>query len=95
MVIQYRRSFDELECWANDLEHHHRPAQAAFFRRSVSNGDVGIWHETYRVPADGQEAISANMPVIGLAAATGLVPLSPRSRVGERLEAQDSQRSRS
>ena len=34
-----------------------------------ASGDVGIWHETYKVRAGEYEAVYGNMPRIGLAAA--------------------------
>ena len=43
------------------------PAWAAFNRAVASNGDVGIWHETYRVRPGDYECIYNNMPLFGLA----------------------------
>ncbi len=40
----------------------------------ASNGDVGIWHETYRVRPGDFECVYNNMPPFGLAAATRQVP---------------------
>ena len=34
-----------------------------------ASGDVGIWHETYKVRAGEYESVYGNMPRIGLAAA--------------------------
>ena len=50
-----------------------------FNKRVGDSGDVGIWHETYRVSTARIETIYGNMPPHGLAAATGLVPI-PRGR---------------
>ena len=36
---------------------------------SRDTGDVGIWHETYRVRAGEYEVVYGNMPLFGLAAA--------------------------
>jgi hypothetical protein len=44
----------------------------------ASNGDVGIWHETYLVGAGQYEAIYNNMPRVGLATVGGFVPASGR-----------------
>jgi hypothetical protein len=44
----------------------------------AGRGDVGIWHETYLVPAGRYEAIYGSMPRIGLAAAGGHVPIARR-----------------
>jgi hypothetical protein len=38
-------------------------------------GDVGIWHETYRVRAGEYEAIYSGMPSHGLARAARQVPV--------------------
>jgi Domain of unknown function (DUF4188) len=43
-----------------------------------SDGDVGIWHESYLVPADSYDAIYNNMPPIGLGEATKLAPAAGR-----------------
>ena len=45
------------------------------FNRSIGgDGSVGIWHETYLVRSGQYEAIYANMPIFGLAAATKHLP---------------------
>ena len=54
-----------------------------------SRGDVGIWHETYLVPAGAYEAIYIGMPCQGLGAAGRLVPATgkretARGRAGGR-----------
>ena len=35
-----------------------------------SRGDVGIWHETFLVPAGAYEAVYSGMPLMGLAKAS-------------------------
>src|SRR5208337_3720591 len=51
-LVQYWRSFDHLEAYARAPDKHHWPAWVEFNRRMKnSRGDVGIWHETYRVRA--------------------------------------------
>lgn len=37
---------------------------------------VGIWHETYAVPAGGHESVYVGMPITGLAAATTSLPIA-------------------
>jgi hypothetical protein len=74
--LQYWRSFEHLERYAKDSARLHRPAWAAFNRAVASNGDVGIWHETYRVRPGDYECIYNNMPPFGLAKATPAVPAS-------------------
>ena len=74
IFVQYWRSFEHLERYAKDAAHAHRPAWAMFNRTMASNGDVGIWHETYRVRPGDFECVYNNMPPFGLALATRQVP---------------------
>lgn len=47
-MIQYWRSYDQLEAYARNRDKSHWPAWVDFQRSvSNSNGEVGIWHETY------------------------------------------------
>ena len=70
IALQYWRSFDHLERYAKDAQRPHRSAWAAFNRAVASSGDVGIWHETYRIRPGDFECIYNNMPLFGLARAT-------------------------
>jgi hypothetical protein len=84
--VQYWRSFEDLERYAKDATKAHRPAWAAFNRAFGSCGDVGIWHETYRVRPRDIECVYNNMPPFGLGAATRLVPATgPRESAAGRL----------
>jgi hypothetical protein len=76
--LQYWKSFEALEAYAKRRDKAHLPAWAAFNRAVGSNGDVGIWHETYRVRPGDAEVFYHNMPLFGLAHATGAVPVSGR-----------------
>jgi len=78
IALQYWRSFEHLERYAKDSARLHRPAWAAFNRAVAGNGDVGIWHETYRVRPGDYECIYNNMPPFGLARATRTVPARGR-----------------
>ncbi len=78
LMVQYWRSFDHLEAYARSKEAEHWPAWVAFNKRIGSGGDVGIWHETYMVPAGRYECVYGNMPPTGLGAVTKLVPASGR-----------------
>ena len=78
IMVQYWRSFDHLENYATDKARAHSPAWAAFNRSVGSNGDVGIWHETYRVRPGDFECVYNNMPLFGLAKATKVVPATGR-----------------
>ena len=74
VVLQYWRSFEDLEKFARNPDDPHMPAWQRFNREARSSGAVGIWHETYLVEPGGYEAIYANMPEFGLAKATERVP---------------------
>lgn len=77
-VLQYWTSVDKLYAYASDREAHHRPAWAAFNRRTRdAKGAVGIWHETYSVAR--AESIYVGMPPTGLGAATALKPVTARA----------------
>jgi len=78
VMVQYWKSFEALEAYAKNRDGEHLPAWAAFNRNVASNGDVGIWHETYVVRPGGYEAFYNNMPPFGLARATRIVPISGR-----------------
>jgi hypothetical protein len=73
MVIQYWRSFEHLEAYAKSRDLAHLPAWQAFNKAIGSNGDVGIWHETYLVAPGRYESVYNNMPRFGLGAAGRLV----------------------
>lgn len=87
-LVQYWRSFDHLERFARDQDDPHLEAWRRYNRRVGTSGDVGVWHETYRVPAAGYECIYANMPVVGLAQAFEHVPVARRGEAArERISA--------
>lgn len=74
LMVQYWRSFEDLAVYAGDRNAAHLPAWRDFNRQIGSNGDVGIWHETYRMPAGHYEAIYNNMPAFGLGKVLPFVP---------------------
>ncbi len=76
--IQYWESFEKLEAYAKSRDSVHLPVWKAFNERVGSNGDVGIWRETYRVPAGHSEVVYNNIPEYGLGRATQLIPVSGR-----------------
>jgi hypothetical protein len=87
MIVQYWRSFEELERYARSDEFRHRGAWGWYNRLGRAGRGAGIWHETYRVPAGAYEAMAVNMPRRGLAAAVGSVAAdagreSARQRIG-------------
>ena len=73
IMVQYWRSFEHLERYAVERDREHLPAWAAFNFAIRSNGDVGIWHETYRVAPESYEAVYNNMPAFGLGKAGKLL----------------------
>lgn len=75
-IVQYWRSFEQLEAYARDRNSLHYPAWKAFNTKIKSNGDVGIWHETYKVHAGEYECVYNNMPPKGLGKIAELVPAS-------------------
>jgi hypothetical protein len=74
--IQYWRSFDHLHAYAHAKDLAHLPAWAAFNRRARDNTSVGIFHETYLVPAGQYECIHHNMPNQGLPRAATRTPIT-------------------
>lgn len=75
LVIQYWRSFEALETWANRKDDLHAVAWRNYWRRVGKQARTGIWHETYLVRAGEYEAIYGNMPPYGLAKASSMAPL--------------------
>ena len=82
LTVQYWRDFDSLEAYARDRSQNHWPAWTAFNKAVGNDGTVGIFHETYCVPAGAHETISVNMEPFGLARFTGR-----RAATGNRAEA--------
>jgi hypothetical protein len=74
-LVQYWRSFEQLERYARARDAEHLPVWREFNRRIRASANVGIWHETYRVRAGEYEAIYVDMPRVGLAAAGELEPI--------------------
>ena len=73
-VLQYWRSWEQLQAYAHAKDGHHRRAWAEFNRKVGGNGAVGIFHETYVVTPGHHESVYVNMPRMGLAKAGELVP---------------------
>jgi hypothetical protein len=83
-VLQYWRSFAELEAWS------HRPPHSDWWRGAVermrTRGDFGIYHETYLVPRDRIESIYLDCAPAGLATFGTLgTPDGPRTTSRGRL----------
>ena len=69
MLLQYWRSFEHLEAYARSPDNEHLGAWQWFNKQLGSNGDIGIWHETYLIQPGCYETIYNNMPPFGLGAA--------------------------
>ena len=86
-LVQYWRSFEDLERYARGADHLHLPAWKRYNQLARDAGGVGIWHETYRIRDGEYETIYGNMPRIGLAAVSDHRPLGSTSRASERIRA--------
>ena len=84
-VVQYWRSFEHLERFANDQTDPHVAAWRNYWKRVGTSNRTGIWHETFLVRAGDYEAIYGNMPPHGLGKASTLVPLAEAVRARDRL----------
>jgi len=83
-LVQYWRSFAQLEHFARDPALSHLPAWTAFNKAVGADGSVGIWHETYLVRADQYECVYGNMPRVGLARAGAHAPATGRRETARR-----------
>jgi hypothetical protein len=79
-MVQYWRDFASLDRFARDTDLPHLEPWRRFNKAVRDSGDVGVWHETFRVHAGEYEAIYGNMPVFGLAAATSHVPVAAKGQ---------------
>ena len=90
IMTTYWKSFEHLEYFARNTDDPHLEPWRAFNRSIGNDGSVGIWHETYLVPAGQSESIYVNMPVFGLAAATNHVPIVGKKETArQRVRCQD------
>lgn len=78
LMVQYWRSHEALQAYAHDKKGEHVPAWARYARGAGRSGDVGVWHETYLVPASAHESVYVNMPAFGLGKAAGTAPATGR-----------------
>ncbi|MFJ5307827.1 DUF4188 domain-containing protein [Streptomyces sp. NPDC088350] len=82
-VVQYWESREKLYAYASSPDMFHHKAWAIINRKEKAGkvrGHVGLWHESYVVPEGSYEAIYADMPAFGLAAAHGQVSVEKRGR---------------
>ena len=76
IMVQYWRSAEQLLAYAKNRNAEHLPAWTAFNKAVSTNGDVGIWHETYLISGGEFESVYVNMPSFGLGKAGKLLPAS-------------------
>lgn len=91
LLVQYWRSFEDLEAFARNPDDPHLGAWKKFNKAIGTDGTVGIWHETFKIHAREHESVYGNMPRFGLATAFDHVPVgrrtnSARERISQDLE---------
>jgi len=84
-TIQYWRSFEHLEAFAQDPDPHH-DVWRNFNKRVGKDNRSGIWHETFLVRDGEYEAIYNNVPRRGLGKAAELVPVAEAVGARQRLK---------
>jgi Domain of unknown function (DUF4188) len=89
VIVQYWRSFEDLERFARAPGDRHAKVWRDWYRAAQhKNSAVGIWHESFAVTGGRYEAIYQNMPAIGLLKAgepqrVGRRADTARDRLGE------------
>jgi len=84
-IVQYWRSFEQLEAFARDEQDPHLEVWRRYWRRVGRSGRTGIWHETYLVKAGQYEAVYGNMRPHGLGKVGRLVSAAEASSARGRL----------
>ncbi len=84
LQVCYFRSAEHLYRFATDRDEPHLEPWRRFNRTVRDSGDVGIWHETYRVTPGSSESVYGNMPPWGLGAAVGSEPVGRRGHSGRK-----------
>jgi hypothetical protein len=95
LMVQYWRSFEHLDRYAKARDHAHLPAWVAFNRAIGTSGDVGVFHETYRVAPGDCETVYVNMPEmmfgkVGTRMEAKGAYQAARSRMGKAAETRES-----
>jgi hypothetical protein len=73
IMVSYWRSLEQLMDYARNPTAQHLPAWRDFYKMVGTGGDVGIWHETYKVHPGDYEAAYVNMMPFGLGKAGSLI----------------------
>ncbi|CAN5565003.1 DUF4188 domain-containing protein [soil metagenome] len=90
-LVQYWRSFEDLERYARNPDDAHFPAWRKFNSNVGSGGSVGIWHESYLIEPDKFETVYNNMPLFGLSKAIDSAPATGRRETARRRLGGDSE----
>jgi hypothetical protein len=80
ILVSYWQSAEHLTQFARAKDAPHLEPWKRFMKAVAGSGDVGVWHETYVVPASGVESVYNGMPQFGLAKATSHVPVGGRTQ---------------
>jgi Monooxygenase af470-like len=83
-MIQYWRSFEDLERFARSQTDLHVPVWRRYNQMVGSDGSFGIWHESYLVQPGAYEAIYDNMPAFGLGTVMNHSPAIGRRETARR-----------
>ncbi|WP_426997902.1 DUF4188 domain-containing protein [Pseudarthrobacter sp. N5] len=83
VLLSYWESPEHLRKFAADSESPHLEPWRRFMKELAGRGDIGVWHETYQVPAAGVEVVYNGMPLFGLAKATTHVPIGTGSNTAK------------
>ena len=75
LLLSYWRDPQSIQAFASNTDAPHLEPWRRFMKNVAASNDVGIWHETYVIPAGHSETIYASMPLFGLAAATSHVKI--------------------
>ena len=85
-IVQYWRSFEQLEAFAKDKDDPHLQVWRDYWKRVGKSTRTGIWHETFLVRAGEYEAVYGNMPTYGLGKASKAVPVAESVGARARLQ---------
>ena len=83
ILVSYWKSSRHLIEYAKMRDAEHLPAWRAFNKAIGTNGDVGVWHETYVVKKGAFESVYVNMPEFGLGRVAGTLPAMGKRATAE------------
>jgi hypothetical protein len=80
IIVSYWRTAQDIQRFAADPDAPHAVPWREFMKNLAGSGDVGVWHETYLVPAENYEGIYSDMPRFGMALVGEHVPVGRGSQ---------------